>query len=111
MNLAGALTGIPADAEPMVLELIARIEKMRALWDDESDVIAEIVRRERRRAPRVYHTWTPAEDRKLWSRQWQKRGVIATAAEMGITETAARSRLRHLRKLRSVGKGGPKVEK
>lgn len=98
MDLAGALNLIPAEAEPIVLELVGRIERLRALKDDESEMIEGIVRRERRRAPRVYHTWTPQEDRKLWATRGRTTGVVALAEQMGVTEAAVRSRLRHLRK-------------
>lgn len=95
------LLGIAAEGEALVLDLVERIERCRALQPEESDLVAELVRRSRRRAgKRVYRRWTKKEDDELWRRQFKALAVAQYAEMLGITQTAAWSRLRHLRNLR-----------
>lgn len=102
---------IPQDGEPLLIELVDRIGKLRALDDDESRLVEAVVKKQRRRARvRTYKSWTPKEDRELLQRQHRRRGVASYAQELGVTETAAWSRLRHLRNLRK-GKRGEKEVK
>ena len=91
------LLGVAAEGESLVLELLERIERCRALRDDESDLTAELIRREKRRAPNRSHAWTAAEDRELIRVQARPRGVIRAAKKFGVSEKAARRRLEKLR--------------
>lgn len=110
MNLVNLANLIPSEAEPLVLELVERLGKLRAHPDDESLLIESIVRKQRRRNPRTYHRWSVKEDRELLSRQHLRRGVADYAHQLGITETAAWSRLRHLRNLRKGKRMADQVE-
>jgi hypothetical protein len=62
---------IPQDAEPAILELLARLEKARGLRDDESIVLEKIIKRQVRRdrdngeGPRHYAKWTQDMDDQL----------------------------------------------
>ena len=107
MTVTLQLLGIGQEGEALVLDLVDRIGRCRALSPEESDLVAELVRRERRRGvKRVYRRWAKKEDEELWSRQFRARAVADYAKELGITGTAAWSRLRHLRNLRK-GKRTP----
>jgi len=88
---------IPQEAEPLVIELVDRIGKMRALADDESLLVETVVKKQRRRSPNFTHRWTPKEDRELLRIQFRPRGVIEFALRIGVSEKAARRRLEKLR--------------
>lgn len=107
MKVESLAAMIPADAEPIVLEILDRIGKMRALHDDESKLTAALVRREKRRLPNRNHSWTRQEDRELLRAQYRPRGVIVLAEDIGVTEKAAR---RRLEKLRDQGRCGKLLE-
>lgn len=94
------LIGIGHEGEVLVLELVTRIERCRALRPEESDLVAELIRREKRRAPSHTHAWTPKEDRELLRVQHRPRGVIIFAERIGVSEKAARRRLEKLVGLR-----------
>lgn len=96
------LLGIEADGEALVLNLVERIERCRALRPEESDLVAELIRREKRRAPNRSHAWTAEEDKALLRAGAKPRGVIRLAKRIGVSEKAAR---RRLEKLRIQGKG------
>lgn len=102
MIVALQLFGIGAEGEALVLDLVERIERCRALRPEESDLVAELVRREKRRAPNRSHAWTAEEDRALVKAGTKPRGVIRLAKRIGVSEKAAR---RRLEKLRIQGKG------
>lgn len=88
---------ISTDSEPLVLELLDRLGRLRAHPDDESKLIETIVRRQSRRAPTFTHQWKPEEDRELLRIQHRPRGVIEFAHRIGVSEKAARRRLEKLR--------------
>lgn len=90
------LIGIAHEGEVLVLELVTRIERCRALRPEESDLVAELIRREKRRAPSHTHAWTRQEDRELLRVQNRPRGVIIFAERIGVSEKAARRRLEKL---------------
>lgn len=87
---------ITTDAEPLVLELLDRIGRARALHDDESLLVEKIVRRAKRHDPTFTHQWTRDEDRELLRAQFRPRGVIELAARIGVSEKSARRRLEKL---------------
>lgn len=87
---------ITTDAEPLVLELLDRIGRARALHDDESLLVEKIVRRSTR-GSRTLHKWTAEEDRELRRIQYRRRGVAEFAQRIGVSEAAAWSRLQALR--------------
>lgn len=97
MNLVNLANLIPSEAEPLVLELVERLGKLRAHPDDESLLIETIVRKQRRRSPTFTHQWTRAEDRELLRIQHRPRGVIEFASRIGVSEKSARRRLEKLR--------------
>lgn len=104
------LLGIEAEGEALVLSLVERIERCRALRPDESDLVAELIRREKRRAPNRSHAWTPDEDRALMRAGAKPRGVIRLAKRLGVSEKSARRRLEKLRIQGKGAKSAPVVE-
>ena len=107
MNMAQAQKFIPVEAEPVVLELLERLGRLRALTDDESRLTEAMVRRQRRRDPkRAYHKWTSADDRELLRVQDRPRGVADFAQRIGVSDQAAWNRLQRLRNLKR-GAGAP----
>lgn len=93
-SLAKMLT---PEAEPIVLELLDRLGRLRAHPDDESNLVAALIRRETSRAPRRLHKWTRDEDRELLRVQFRRRGVAELAHRIGVSESAAWSRVQALR--------------
>ncbi len=104
------LFGVAAEGEKLVLELVERIERCRALRPEESDLVAELIRREKRRGPNRTHAWTKAEDRELLRVQTSPRGVIRLAKKLGVSEKSARRRLEKLRIQGKCAKSAPVVE-
>lgn len=111
MKIESLAKMVPQEAEPLLIELVDRIGKLRALEDDESLLVEAVVKKQRRRTRvRTYKRWTPDDDRELLARQHRRRGVASYAHELGVTETAAWSRLRHLRNLRKGKRATKQVE-
>lgn len=89
---------IPADGEDMLLTLISRIERLRALHDDESRLVEELVRKERRRnAKRVQRVWTHTQKAELLKASKSRGGVKKFADAHGMPDRIAWHMLRHLR--------------
>lgn len=89
---------IPVEGEPMLLELVSRIEKLRALQDDESRLIELLVRKERRRkAIRVQRSWTITQKTDLLAASKARGGVKKFAIDHNMPERTAWHMLRHLR--------------
>lgn len=117
--MGGDITGLARVITPagdaMMLELLDRLGRQRALSEDESRLVEILVRRTARAAPTFTHQWTQAEDRELLRVQFRPRGVIIFAERIGVTEKAARRRLEKLiQRKRNQGKsqGAPqKVER
>jgi len=97
MNLASLAKILPTDAEPIVLDLIGRIEKHRALEDDESRLVEALVRKEKRRGARVKHVWTKQEDASLLKASKMRGGVRMMAERMGMQQQVLWARLHRLR--------------
>jgi len=110
MDMAGALNLIPAEAEPIVLELLGRINRLRSLKDDESRLTEGLVKREKRRQPSRTHVWTREDDRTLRRVQHRPRGVAEFAEKIGVSESAAWSRVQVLRHPHKRRAKTPKVE-
>lgn len=87
---------LPAEAEPLILELTSRIEKLRALDDDESRLVEEAIRREKRRTwqdkGRFRHIWTATEDLLLTTKGHTSKGLERIAIEIGVSYSAAKTR-------------------
>jgi len=89
---------IPVEGEPMLLELVCRIERLRALQEDESRLVELLVRKERRRtAKRVQRTWTVLQKTELLNASKMRGGVKMFAASHNMPERTAWHMLRHLR--------------
>ena len=89
---------IPLEGETMLLELVGRIERLRALQDDESRLVELLIRKERRRnAKRVQRRWTPAEKTALTKAGKTRGGVKVFATSHNIPESVAWHMLRNLR--------------
>lgn len=89
---------IPVEGEPMLLELVSRIERLRALQDDESRLVEILVRKERRRtAKRIQRTWTVTQKTELLNASKIRGGVKRFAAMHDMPERTAWHMLRHLR--------------
>lgn len=90
---------IPAEGEDMLLELVGRIEKMRALLDDESILVERIIKRERDRSGiRIKkRVWTKPEKAALLKAAKLRGGVKKFALAHGIEERTAWHMLRNLR--------------
>lgn len=111
MKIEALAKMIPQEGEALLIELVDRIGKMRALSDDESLLVETVVKKQCRRGQaRTYKTWSAKEDRELLSRQFRRRAVAEYAITLGVTETAAWSRLRHLRNLRKSSPDRDRVE-
>jgi len=96
MQLISIFKQLPAEAEPLVLELTGRIGKLRALDEEESKLLEEAIRRESRRNWQAKgphrHVWTAKEDRLLISHGATTRGLETIAAKIGVTYSAAKTR-------------------
>ena len=94
---------LPAEAEPLVLELTGRIEKLRALDDDESRLVEEAIRREKRRTWQdkgtFRHIWTAKEDLRIKTAGHSEAKLKAIAADIGVTLDAIRGRRKRLLKM------------
>lgn len=90
---------IPQEAEPLVIELVDRIGRLRSLNDDETDLVAAIIERERRRKPRRLHQWSKDDNRELLRIQHRPGGIQRFADDRGITYKAAFQQLSRLRKV------------
>src|SRR3546814_14703234 len=90
---------IPQEAEPLVIELVDRIGRLRSLSDDETDLVAAIVERERRRQPRRLHQWSKDDNRELLRIQHRPGGIQHFADERGLTYQAAFQQISRLRTL------------
>jgi hypothetical protein len=89
---------IPPEGESVLLELVGRIERLRALQDDESRLVELLIRKERRRsAKRVQRQWSPSEKAELFKAGKKRGGVKAFAASHNMPELTAWHMLRHLR--------------
>jgi hypothetical protein len=89
---------IPAEGEADLLELVCRIEKLRALQDDESRLVEQLVKKERRRkAVRVQRVWTHTQKTALLNASKLRGGVKKFALENGMPDRTAWHMLRHLR--------------
>lgn len=87
---------ISSDSEPLVLELLNRLNRERSLADDESLLAERIVRRSQR-GKRTLHKWSREEDRELLRIQHRPNGVKIFAKRVGVSDAAAWSRLQVLR--------------
>ena len=98
MKLSLAMIG-QEGGDALMIELLDRIGRHRALADDESQLLEKLVRRERARIrpQRTTHKWTRDEDRELLRVQYRRRGVAELAIRNGVTEAAAWSRVQALR--------------
>ncbi len=110
MDMGGAQKFIPADAEPVVLELLERLGRLRALNEDESELTEALVRRERRRAPRKSFRWGKDDNRELLRIQHRPGGIQKFADKRGITYKAAFQQLSRLRNLLRGGAKSGQVE-
>ncbi len=90
---------IPVEGEPMLLELVSRIEKLRALQDDESILVERIIKRERDRSGvRIKkRIWTKTEKDNLLKASKVKGGVKKFACVHNMEERTAWHMLRNLR--------------
>lgn len=89
---------IPAEGEGLLLELVGRIEKHRALSDDESRLVEALVRKEKRRADnRVIRVWTRQQKDELERMAKLRGGVKKFAAKHGMPDKVAWAMLRNLR--------------
>lgn len=97
--LHDALKTIPAEGESMLLELVNRIEKLRALHEDESKLIECIIKRERDRAKvRVTkRVWTHTQKAALLKAAKARGGVKKFAADHDMPARTAWHMLRNLR--------------
>jgi hypothetical protein len=97
--LHDALKVIPAEGEPMLLELVCRIEKLRTLHHDESKLIECIIKRERDRAKvRVTkRVWTHTQKTALLTAAKSRGGVKKFAIDHNMPERTAWHMLRNLR--------------
>lgn len=97
--LHDALKAIPAEGEAMLLELVNRIERMRALRDDESILVEYIIKRERDRAKiRVTkRVWTHKQKTALLKASKARGGVKKFAFDHNMPDRVAWHMLRNLR--------------
>lgn len=108
MGLSLAMIG-QEGGDALMIELLDRIGKHRALADDESQLLEKLVRGSPGQ-PSVYHRWSRQEDRDLLRLQHRPRGVANYAAQIGVSEYAAWMRLDRLRKKLRGGAEAVKVE-
>jgi hypothetical protein len=84
--------------EPVLIELLDRLGRLRVLHDDESGILETLIRRDQRKSgSRQLHRWTRDEDRELLRLQYRRRGVADYAVSIGVSERAAWQRLDKLR--------------
>lgn len=89
---------VPPDTEGLVMQLIDRIGRCRALLADESLLLQSLINRERKRGARRYHRWSTKDDAILLRAARERGGVRKAAGEIGVAVEVARHRLRHLRR-------------
>lgn len=110
MKLSLAMIG-QEGGDAVLIELLDRLGRHRALADDESQLLEKLVRQSQATKASVYHKWSREDDRTLLRVQHRPRGVANYAKEIGVSEYAAWMRLDRLRKkLRGEGNTG-KVER
>ncbi len=103
MKLTLAMIG-QEGGDALMIELLDRIGRNRALADDESQLLEKLVRQSRTTKASVYHKWSREDDRALLRMQHRPRGVANYAKDIGVSEYAAWMRLDRLRKkLRGAG--------
>ena len=102
MKMGGDITELARVITPagdtMMLELLDRLGRQRALSEDESKLVEILVRRTTRALPRRLYRWTAKDDRILLKARHTPRGLIEAAEKLGVSENAARSRVRNLLK-------------
>lgn len=92
---------IPPEAEQVVLTLLERLERARALEPDESHLLAGLINRQCRRARRVAPLkpyWTHRDDALLLRLARRRGGVKAVSERTGRSTAAVRARLLRLRR-------------
>lgn len=103
MARGGDITGlarvIPPAADPMMLELMDRLGRQRALSEDESKLVEILVRRTSRTMPRRLYQWTKDDNRELLRVQHRPGAIQAFADKRGMTYKAAFQQLSRLRKV------------
>lgn len=80
----------------MLLSLLDEVGRHRALSDSESQLLESVIVKEAKESRRL-HKWTPEEDRELRRVQFRRRGVADFAKRIGVSESAAWSRIQVIR--------------
>ena len=80
----------------LLLGLLDEVGRLRALNDTESQLLEMAILKEAKPIRRL-HKWTRDEDRELLRVQFRRRGVAELAHRIGVSESAAWSRVQALR--------------
>lgn len=97
------MTCIPIPTD-LAFRLLDELSRARALADDESILLEQLVMRGHHNTKGVQLRWTPALDRALWRASYRKGAIKHFAESNGITPQAASNRLLRLREKKAARK-------